>query len=215
MIGNRIATALDLFARFTDGPEDAEPVACRFAQALSEAGGEAALEIGVRAGGMSAIFCYLAARLRPPPFMVFSIDPWGCAPYAERGEDVSSILAYGERFYAEARALLARFPNSVLYRLDADLFLDGVLPHLRWWFEHTAFPTSPRFLSFAYLDGRHDAASVVSETMRVLPHVAPRGCVLIDNVDKCPEAAAFLRAAFPRLRIEDLGDRRLGISPRV
>lgn len=74
-----IHSAVDLFAPLTDGPEAAALVARRFVRAMEESAGEAALEIGVRAGGMSAIFCRLAAA----PFMVISVDPWGRAPYFE------------------------------------------------------------------------------------------------------------------------------------
>lgn len=189
-----VREAVERFAAFTDGPASSAIVAQRFCNALSESQGEAALEIGVRAGGMSAIFCHIARSLAPPSFMVFSVDPWGSAPYMEGGKDVSWGLGYDDGCYVRARLLLAGFPGSVLYRLDADTFLCHLLPNLRWWVEHEPHPQRANFLSFAYLDGRHDGLSVAGELARVAPFVAPGGCVMIDNIDKCPEVRPLFGA---------------------
>jgi hypothetical protein len=187
-----VRAAVERFADQTDLPDHAAAVASCFIAALRDSGGVAALEIGVRAGGMSAILCDLAASLRPLPFMVISVDPWGEREYTEDGYDVSDLLGYGEAFYGDARRLLSQFDNSLLFRLDADTFLDRLLPGLRWWYLHDQFPREQRFLSFVYLDGRHDAASVTSEARRIAPFVAGQGVILVDNFDKCSEAYGAL-----------------------
>lgn len=199
-------------APFTDGPDRALDVARRFARAVRESAGEAALEIGVRAGGMSAAFCHLGVALRNPPIMVMSVDPWGCAPYFEAGRDVSGVLDYGEQHYHTARALLGRFSNNMLFRLDADTFLNHLLPHLRWWREHVEYPGTVRFLAFVYLDGRHDAPSVLNEVIRVLPYLATHACIVVDNVDKCLGVEPVLRGLDPLLRVELLGRDRLALT---
>lgn len=209
-----VLAALRLYASLTDGPDLAAPVAQRFVQALRQSSGDAALEVGVRAGGMSAIFCQLAAALHRGDFMVLSVDPWGCAPYFEAGRDVSSVLRYDDHFYAVARQLLGRFPNNMLFRLDADTFLDHLLPHLRWWIAHVAYPRATPFLSFVYLDGRHDARSVIGEVLRILPYLVDHGCIVVDNVDKCPEACQFL-SSIPGLTQERLPGHRVALTRRA
>ena len=171
--------------------------------------GEAALEIGVRSGGTSAMMCMIAEKLLDRPFAVLSVDPYGHMPYLEAHQDVSRVLDYGEAHYAHARRLLAGFRSSLLYRLDVETFLLHLLPHLSWWFDHQRYPTEQRFLSFAFLDGPHDDRSVALQCALLLPRMAPGACLVIDNADKCPGAAALLPRLAPGLQIDWMPPARL------
>lgn len=194
----------------TDSPAGLEPLGLLFASLLATTRGMAALEIGVRAGGTSGVMCELARQLAPPGFVVLSVDPWGHAPYMEAGRDVSPLLDYGDAHYARARAVLAPYANSLLFRLDADTFLDALLPRLRWWHAHRCHPSSDRFLSLVYLDGRHDDDSVLGEVRRVLPHVCEGGTIVIDDVDKCPRAVEILTRS-TEFEVRALPHARLGL----
>jgi hypothetical protein len=193
------------FRPFSDAPESIGEVIDRFRASLVDSEGEAAIEIGVRAGGTSAAMC--AAAAKQPGFLVIGLDPWGNAPYTEGGVDVSSRLDYGEDHYATARQLLAPFPNSALFRIDADTFLEALLPRYRWWVAGRSFPTVPRWLAFAYLDGLHDDADVAREALLLLPFLAPGGRICVDDVHRCPAAIALL-GSIPRLVRENTSERR-------
>ena len=185
-----LVPSLEDLASYTDAPASIGEVLDRFRASLGDSEGEAAVEVGVRAGGTSASMCLLT-RDRPG-FIVLSVDPWGNAPSIERGGDVSDLLDYGDGHYATARRLLSSFPNSALFRMDADLFLSVVLPVFRWWEAGREYPTRSRWLSFIWLDGPHDDADVAREALLSLPILAPGGRLCIDNADRCPRAIALL-----------------------
>lgn len=188
-----------------DAPGTIGDVVHQLARALAESKGQAALEVGVRAGGTSALMCVLAASR--PDFLVIGVDPYGNAPYWERGRDTSGALDYGDEHYARARALLAHFSNHALFRMDADTFLAGVLPRYSWWSLGRRFPDHERFVAFAFLDGPHDDASVCREALLVLPFLAPAARLCIDNVGLCPGAVALLDG-LPELERITLGNDR-------
>jgi len=175
---------------FTDAPSTIGDVLEQFALSLREAQGQAAIEIGVRAGGTSAAMCSLAAHL--DDFLVIGVDPWGNAQYLEGGRDVSRQLDYGDAYYCGARRLLATFPNHSLFRMEADAFLSHVMPRYRWWRHGRQYPTCERWLSFAYLDGPHDDEDVAREALLLLPLLSPRGRISIDNAERCPNAVRLL-----------------------
>lgn len=205
-----VDAAVQRFSAHTDGPENARGIAARFAAAIEAApAGEAALEIGVRSGGTSAMMCFIAERLLERPFAVLSVDPYGRMPYLENHRDVSAVLDYGEQHYARTRQLLAGFQSSIFFRLDVEPFLLHLLPHLAWWFEHRRYPTEERFLSFAFLDGPHDDRGVALQCALLLPRMAPGASLVIDNSDKCPGASALLPRLAPGLQIDWMPPARL------
>lgn len=209
-----IQSIVERYAAHTDDPKGIHLVMERFLEALSRSDGEAALEVGVRAGGTSAMMCEIARRsgLAGPQFRVLSVDPYGECPYIEGGKDVSSRLDYGEHFYVQAKTLLAPFANSILFRMDADSFLRSVLPSYAWWFEHKRFPSRRPFLSFAYLDGPHDSADVASQALMLWDLVVAGGEICIDNGDHCPAAQRFLAQALPGAQVERFPHHRVAIT---
>jgi hypothetical protein len=178
----------------TDGGDTVGVAAEWFLKALGESrehGGLAAVEIGVRNGGMSAIFCGLAGD---PNFLVLSVDPYGSMPMLSPG----SRATYGEENYGAARKVLGEFPNSVLFRMPSEDFLARVLPWFRWWRGGVEFPLSRRFIAFAWVDGQHDDVSVVGDVAGLYPFMAPNGVIAIDNTEDCPAALAMIRSS-PKL----------------
>ena len=173
---------------------------CRDALAATEStGGLAVVEIGVRRGGMSAIFCDLVERTPVPGRIVLSVDPWGDAPYFDGvSRPQPGPLRYGEDLYAEARRLLAESPRSAVFRMPSEDFIAHVLPTYRWWFDGRGFPTSRRFVAFAWVDGQHENTHLVQDVAGLVPFVAPGGTIALDNVRGLPEGVALL-AASPRL----------------
>ena len=120
---------------------------------------------------------------------------------------MSRRLDYGAGHYQTARALLASFPNSALYRLDADLFFESLLPAFRWWESGRRYPSCERWLAFAYLDGPHDDADVARHALACLPRLAVGGRLCIDDARRCRSAVALLEAV-PGLEREELSERR-------
>ena len=182
----------------TDDPDGIAVVADWFRQALEGTAsewGEAALEIGVRSGGTSAILCEMAEEFGLTGFAVLSVDPYGNIPLYSPS---LSGNTYGEDHYVTAKRVLAQYPRSALFRMTADEFIHSVLPVHRWWFGGLVFPAKRRYLSFVYLDGQHDHPSVVSEVEALVPFMAPRGIIAIDNTESVPGAIEAL-AGSPRL----------------
>lgn len=157
---------------------------------LSAKGGEAALEIGVREGGSSAMFCEVALRVAPGNFRVLSVDPYGEMPMYSHGS--ANASRYGDSVYDVARSVLTPFPNSILYKMTDTEFLHRVLPTLTWWWTGHEHPASRRFLAFSFLDGPHEATAVVEEFCAVLRHTAPGGAIAIDNVESIPGVVEML-----------------------
>ena len=181
----------------TDSGETADVPALWFRDAINGTernpdGGPVAVEIGVRAGGMSAIFCDIAKAIGTECFMVLSVDPYGLAPYyspRKIGTD------YDEIMYVAAKRRLADFPNSAMFRMTASDFLTRVLPDYRWWYKGNQYPSGRRFVAFAYVDGQHDDVSVVSEVAALVPHMTRGGMIAIDNTEACPAAVEMLSAS--------------------
>ena len=192
-------TALaDLVAKYgaaTDSQDHGKGVVEWFAQAVDrtrDRGGRAAIEIGVRAGGTSAMLCGVADQIAPDGFMVFSVDPWGGRPFFV---GASEGPRYGEDLSTSAKARLAPFWRSAVFRMTSREFIYGVLPWYRWWVDGTEYPASRRFLSFVFLDGQHESAGVVQEAVGVLPFMAPGGAIVVDNTESCPSAIAMLHSS--------------------
>jgi len=186
------------YAKYTDAPQDIEVVArwCADAmEATGETGGCAAIEIGVRCGGTSAIMCALADAMGLKEFLVISVDPYGMMPFytPELTDKV-----YGESDYTEAKTVLAGFARSAFFRMTAGDFIASVLPTYRWWVRGTQHPSSRRFLSFAFVDGQHEDTNVVQEVAGLVPFIAPGGVVAIDNTNVVERAVALLKDS-PRL----------------
>jgi hypothetical protein len=193
---------VEKYAGGTDAPGSIYFVARWFRDSLEATRGTgacAAMEIGTRLGGASAMFCAIADRVADPEFVVLSVDPFGQMPLYSPGLRDNP---FGEEYYAEARKLLARFPRSVLFRMAAGDFIASVLPTYRWWREGVEYPGARRFLSFAYLDGQHEETNIVQEAAGLAPFIAPGGVIAIDNTELVPGAVALLGKS-PRLGLRN------------
>lgn len=197
-----VQSVVDGYADSTDAPGSIVVVARWFRDALEQTrgtGGCAALEIGVRGGGTSAIMCAIAEAVAEPSFLVLGADPYGLMPYYSPGP---APPVHGDEFYTAAKSLLGPFRRSVLFRMTAMDFISVVLPNYSWWVEGKQYPASRRFLSFVFLDGQHENVNVVQEAAGVVPFMAPGGVLAIDNTELVPEAVALLKAS-PRLGLRE------------
>lgn len=161
-------------------------------EAHTAAPGGVTVEIGTRAGGSAAV---LAAALMDtygsieacPPLL--TCDPYGCRPYND-GKATHTDTDYGRVYYAQAKALLMGIPFHAHFRLPSRDFLP-LLATAEWWEDGRATPF--RNVTFAFLDGEHDAESILAEAQAVLAGMLPGGIVVIDNVDHDPRAVPWLR----------------------
>ncbi len=180
----------------TDAPRFAGAVAKWFRDAIlatTETGGLAAIGVGVRAGGMSAILCEIADRMTPPEFVVFSVDPYGRMPlYSPEPAGTE----YGDLYYLQARMRLAPYRRSVMFKTTAQHFLCQVLPTYRWWVDGIEYPIARRFVSFAYVDGQHEHVNVVQEVAALSSFMAPGGIIAIANTELVPTAIALLKGSY-------------------
>jgi len=195
---DRIQAILDRLVEYTDGGATCALPMRWFSRALEQTsllGGlaEGAVEIGVRGGGLSAMFCEIAKLEAPLQFKVMSVDPWGGAPYFAPSPAYQFV--YDEAWYVKAKAVLAGYENSILFCMTAESFVTSVLPSFRWWHKGIEHPGHKRFLSFAYLDGCHENTFVMQEALGVLPYMLPGAVLAVDNADYCIEAVAMLSAS--------------------
>src|SRR2546425_2842969 len=112
------------------------------------------LEIGTCRGG-SAMAFLKSLRLvwRSDPPMLFTVDPYGNKDYPGSQE------TYGDNEYLEAKRNLAIYPNHAHFLLAGIEFIN-YLPFHYW--DNGQKYSLTRF-GFAFLDGQHDALTVLAE----------------------------------------------------
>jgi hypothetical protein len=142
------------------------------------------VEFGTRKGG-SALLQLLALedmyRPAPPPFL-FTVDPYGGKPYSGGGPETGPRrVLYGGAEFSHMKALLARFQNHVHFYMESLEFLK-VIPMIGYWRDSGRREFAP--VSFAFLDGDHDADTVGAEVAGLLPFMSRSGIILVDNFDK-------------------------------
>ena len=159
-------------------------LACWFHEAHRQAPGGLSIEIGTRHGG-SAWLCLKILETRyPDPALrpaLFTVDPYGGKPYY--GGDGVFWDIYGDADYTRAKNLLAGFPNHAHFLLTGESFFGTLLGATYW---RNAREHTIDQLTFVFLDGDHDARTVIKELTVAWDTLAPGGIILIDNVDKAP-----------------------------
>lgn len=146
-----------------------------------------------------------ALRACPPPLLV-TVDPYGDKPY--RGGDVVALGLYGDAVYAAAKHNLARFPNHAHFLAESEWFLWNCqgMPYWRRGKRHELTGWA-----FAFVDGEHDAATVMEELRLLVPNMARGGTIVVDNVDKDPVLEGRLAGDFVSL----LTDGGITVRPSV
>lgn len=162
-------------------PDALASMAEHLVTAHEAAPGGMTIEVGTRAGGSALILAKLLDYLYREPPVLLTVDPYGLKPYL--GGDhapADHLRPYGDGFYSCAKSVLANFPNHAHYLLEAMPFFRSLKGESMWHrgvrlpFRHSA--------SFVFLDGNHDAASVLEEVAIVRAEwLRPRGLIYIDN----------------------------------
>lgn len=159
------------------------------------------IEIGTRLGGSALLFLLLLERLYDPQVrpMLFTVDPYGGKPYS--GGQGTEYGIYGDNEFVKMKKLLARFPNHAHFFMESHKFLDfmgsageelAFKYHLRG-----VQKTAPGDISFALLDGEHDATSIFSDLtfLRDRRMLRPGAIVFIDNSNVDPQTCKNLKNA--------------------
>lgn len=186
----------DIVPRVRDHTDTDEAYLYRLAEFCATAHrqlpGGCSIEIGTRMGGSAAVIA--AAMLdtygdawKCPPLL--TCDPYGCRPYND-GRGVFGT-DYGRVNYLTMKHVLANVAFHAHFRLPSRTFL-ALIQTAEWWEDGTAVPM--RRVSFAFLDGEHDAASILMEARTMLNGMLPGGIIVVDNVDHDPASIPGLRA---------------------
>jgi hypothetical protein len=162
--------------------------------AIANGSGNASMEIGVRCGGMSALLCTLAEEARKEFYPIFSVDPWGNAPYVDNdGRDWAPECRYGDDNYVQAKTILATKPNSFLFRQDSRSFLEMTLDEYSWF--HEGIRYVPIF-DFIYQDGLHDDEGVIDDVFLATDYCSDDFVIVIDDSNQCPGALKYIKDKF-------------------
>lgn len=159
-----------------------------FRKAITECSGPI-LEIGTNRGGSAYLWIELL-RLMGESRQVVTVDPYGRKPYS-RGRVDSEFHEYGDEIYTDMKRLLSWYHEHTHFRLTSDEFLADLYgSHL--WVDGERVPLGG--FAFCLLDGDHHPRGIISDYLNLRRWMAPRGVVLIDNVDWMgPELARVLK----------------------
>lgn len=154
------------------------------------------IEVGTRAGGSALITAKILDYLyrAPPPFL--TIDPYGSKPYLGGDHEPSDILRpYGDPFYCSAKQVLSVYPNHAHYLLESEEFFSRLYGSAMWHRgQRLPFRGSA---SYVFLDGNHDAGSVIREIDLVQEYwLRPGGTIGIDNARNDPALKQDHRVLF-------------------
>ena len=166
-----------------------------FLDAHARTPGGLSVEVGTWWGGSALMFLELLEWIYPAAErpMLFTIDPYGNKPYF--GGDVTIFGGlYGDEDFVRMKRLLAGYAaHAHWYCRGIEFF--GVAPGLCYW--QRGKGKLIEGLTFVFLDGDHDHASIAREISLVLPRLAVGGAIVIDNVDKDPETVGSLTCYSP------------------
>lgn len=170
------------------------------------------LEVGTyKAGTSVAMLHVLAQSYRTAPPYLVTVDPYGGKPY--RGGDVQVVpQAYEDQIYTIAKQVLSGDSNHAHFTMTGVQFLRRCVGTTYW--RYGVERMLDRF-TFAFLDGDHDYATVTEEVELLLPVMASRGRIVIDNVDKDPRLTDYLHAIGARIETDRLpgGQQALLVAP--
>lgn len=155
--------------------------------------GGLSVEFGSRRGGSAFLMLLLLQEIYSPDNvpMLFTVDPYGGKPY--KGGDIVAAGLYGDPEFVAMKRLLSGFANHAHWYMESQDFL-ALLPAMRYWWRGTQQNVDE--IAFAFLDGDHDAATILFEVRAMLPHMRRGGVILIDNVDKDPATIPGLQKLY-------------------
>jgi hypothetical protein len=159
-----------------------------FVEAHQAAPGGLSIEIGSWRGGTALVFLRLLERLYPAETrpMLFTVDPYGDKPY-DGGDGPAKPALYGDADYVVMKKLLARFPHHAHFYMTSAAFF--VRPATYWWL---GLEQQVERVSFALVDGEHDAWSIRDDVHDVGLVMAPDGIIVVDNIDNDPRTDTVL-----------------------
>ncbi|MFA6031265.1 MAG: class I SAM-dependent methyltransferase [Elusimicrobiota bacterium] len=174
-----------------DAREDTyEHLAYHFCEAHRHAPGGVSVEVGTRRGGSAFMQLKLLQELYPPilhPLLV-TIDPYGDKPYLTGLVGAPPIAGlYGNADYLEAKQLLASFPRHVHFSITSLDWLVFAKAGLRLWYHGAPLEPGARNITHVYLDGDHDAPTILGEVEGFVPMLKPGGRITIDNTPDDPK----------------------------
>lgn len=152
------------------------------------------VEVGTRCGGSALLQLRLLSSLygsESPPLI--TIDPYGDKPYLI-GQNQCVQALYGNDAYVAAKRLLADFPNHLHFPITSLDWLGFAENGLRVWHKGRALAPAIDGLAHVFLDGDHDAKTIIGEVSGFLRMIRPGGCILIDNVDDDPATMDVLKS---------------------
>lgn len=192
MSGPNVNRIVPVVAPFSDSDETwLHRLAALCCEAHTAAPGGVTLEIGTRSGGSAATLAAALmdayGRLEACPPLI-TCDPYGRRPYHDGTGRYDTD--YGRDRYLHMRGLLVGLPFHAHFRLPSLDFLP-ILERCEWWEDGRAIPM--RNVSFAFLDGEHDADTILTEARTVMAGLLPGGIIVADNVDHDPRTVPGLR----------------------
>ncbi len=177
-----------------------------FLKAHRDAPGGLTIEVGTRRGGSAVLMLELLWDLYPDGQpAVISIDPYGGKPYL-RGSPSAPVIQgqgglYNDEDYLAAKALLAGYPHHLLFPITSLDFLTYVYHSgLRIWRREQCLFVTQQSLTCVYLDGDHDAATIVGEVQGFFPLLKVGGCIVIDNLTDDPFTVQALGQVLDKLQ---------------
>lgn len=196
--GEEIATAVCTAAPHSDQLHDGL-VHCAqiFIKAHQRVPFGTSIEVGTRNGGSAFLFLQLIEILyknwHPP--MLLTCDPYGGKPYVASDTE-KHFQPYWNENYQASKKLLAPFSNHAHFLMSSHEFLSKIWDTTFW---YCGQPHKFAGLSFVFLDGEHEANSVVTDLDLIWDHwMDPKnpGLVLVDNADKDPKLLPLLTERF-------------------
>ncbi len=177
-----------------DAREDTyERLAESFWEAHHYAPGGVSVEVGTRKGGSALMQLLLLEDIYPKsqPFLV-TVDPYGDKPYLIGG-DQAVLGLYGNNEYLYAKKLLADRASHVHFSITSLDFLLFCRAGLRLWAREEVMLKTVGF-THVFLDGDHDAKTILGEVQGFLPMLRPCGRIVIDNTPDDPQTIPGLEA---------------------
>ena len=170
--------------------ESLQLVADAFVDAHVEAPANLSLEVGTREGGSAWLMLSLLGELYVPAErpMLFTVDPYGGKPYAG-GDLVARDKLYDKDTYRRARHWLAEFPWHAHYYMTSETFLNALSGET--YYSHGEEQVIGHY-GFVLLDGDHTAIAIAGELETILQDMAPKGRIVVDNVDKDPDTLRLI-----------------------
>jgi len=159
------------------------------------------LEIGAYKGATTLAILELMRCLHPADRqpLVVTVDPYGGKPY--NGGNTAGIHTdqlYGDPIYGTAKTNLAAYTNHAHFLLTGEDFLRRCMG-ARYW--QLGEPRVLNHVTFAFVDGDHDAHTIVAECQLLIPLMRPGARLVVDNVDMDTHTVNELQGLLPGVKL--------------